>query len=302
MKGVYTALVTPFEENGKIDRGAFRALLQSQKSAQVSGVVICGTTGESPTLSLEEKKTLIQLALEEFSGSRCAVIAGTGSNDTEETVEFSRWASQQGVAGVLVVTPYYNKPTPGGMLAHFRAVADAVSCEVILYNVPGRTGSSLSPAIIVDLARHPRIRTIKEATGNVELTSQILDAVQKAGQQIDILSGDDCTFWPLLAVGAVGVISVASHILPRTFMEMWNLSQSDQWQRGRELHKRFYPVFRDLFIESNPGPIKAALEHLGVCSARMRAPLVAMESGNLKTLHLTLERCGVTSTGIKDTL
>lgn len=302
MKGVYTALVTPFEENGKIDRVAFRALLAHQKAAQVSGVVICGTTGESPTLSIEEKKTLIQLAREELSGSRCAVIAGTGSNDTDETVEFSRWASQQGVDGVLVVTPYYNKPTPAGMLAHFRAVADAVSCEVILYNVPGRTGSTLTPGLVAEAARHPRIRTIKEATGNVELTSQILDQTQNSGVQIDVLSGDDATYWPLLSVGAVGVISVVSHLVPRTLMEMWKLSMSDQWQRGRELHKRFYPLFRDLFIESNPGPVKAALESLGICSGRMRAPLAPMDSAHLQTLLNTLTRCGVTRDAVRETL
>ncbi len=251
MKGIYTAIVTPFESSGKIDREAFRKLLRAQRDAGIHGVIPCGTTGESPTLSIEEKKTLVQVAIEELKGSETAVIAGTGGNDTQETVEFSAWASQQGVSGVLVVTPYYNKPPQEGLLTHYRAVAEAVSCEVILYNVPGRTGVSLTAETIAELARHPRIRTIKEATGNVAFASEILDLCRKKGVSIDVLSGDDPTFLPLLSVGAVGIISVASNVVPAAMVALWQSFLSGSLPEATAQHRKLYPLFRDLFLEAN---------------------------------------------------
>lgn len=210
MRGVYTALITPFDSRGGLDLAAFRKVLQDQKDAGISGVIPCGTTGETPTLTIDEKKKLITTAIETLKGSGVKVIAGTGGNNTAETVELSRWASDQGVDGLLVVTPYYNKPSQAGMEAHFKAVADSVRCEVMLYNVPGRTGVSLTAATVAKLAAHPRIRSLKEATGNVVFTSEIIDTLKASGVSMDILSGDDATYLPLLSVGAAGVVSVAS--------------------------------------------------------------------------------------------
>jgi 4-hydroxy-tetrahydrodipicolinate synthase len=179
MKGVYTALVTPFDSHGALDLKAFRKILDDQIDAKVAGVIPCGTTGETPTLSVEEKQKLIHLSVEACRGTGVKVLAGTGTNNTEETVSFSKWASDQGVDGILVVTPYYNKPSQAGLVDHFLAVAREVSCEIMLYNVPGRTGVSLSTQSICDLAEHPRITSLKEASGSVPFTSEILDCIRK---------------------------------------------------------------------------------------------------------------------------
>ncbi len=297
MRGVWTALVTPFvsqgPEKGQIDWPAFERIVEGQKAAGIHGIIPCGTTGESPTLSQEEKKALIRKSIELCRGSSTLVVAGTGSNQTEDTVNFSRWASEQGVSGVLVVTPYYNKPSAAGLLAHFTAVAEAVSCPVVLYNVPGRTGTSLSIETIVKLMEHPRIPFLKEATGNVELTSQILDAVEGAGKKIGILSGDDATYLPLLSVGAVGVISVASNLFPAEMVELQKKWDSGDAKGALAIHRRFYPLFRDLFVESNPGPIKAAMAWIGACEETLRPPLVGLTAESRKKLERSLEACGI---------
>ena len=174
-RGVFTALVTPFHADGSLDRDSFLKILRDQKEGGVHGVIPCGTTGESPTLSIEEKKQLMTWTLQEMKGSGIRVFAGTGSNSTEDSIALSKWASEQGVDGVLIVAPYYNKPSQAGLIRHFRAVADAVACEVMLYNVPGRTGVGMTAETIVELAAHPRIRSLKEATGNVAFASEISD-------------------------------------------------------------------------------------------------------------------------------
>ena len=222
MKGVFTALISPFLSDGSLDLPSYRKILEDQAAAKVTGVVPCGTTGESPTLSSSEKQTLIKTALEVLKGTGIKVLAGTGANNTAETIQLSKWASDQGVDGLLVVTPYYNKPSQAGMIEHFHAVANAVNCELMLYNVPGRTGVSLSPETISKLAEHPRIRSLKEATGDVALTCEILDVLGKKKQKLDILSGDDATYLPLLSIGAVGVVSVASNLFPREMVALQN--------------------------------------------------------------------------------
>ena len=293
MRGVYTALITPFLPDGSIDFAAFERVLEDQRAAGVSGVIPCGTTGETPTLSKNEKKALIQACLKKFKGTAVKVVAGTGSYDTVETVEFSRWASEQGVDGVLVVTPYYNKPSQTGLEAHFRSVADAVKCEVILYNVPGRTGVSLAAATVAALAGHPRIRTIKEATGNVAFTSEIIDALGQKGRSMDILSGDDATFLPLLSVGAAGVISVASNLFPRAMVAIQNAFEQGEVARARDIHNKYYPLFRDLFIESNPVPVKHAMSVAGFCGEGVRAPLAPLSPSSRATLEQALARCEI---------
>lgn len=293
MQGVFTALVTPWNKQNQIDLNAFRNILQDQVAAGISGVVLCGTTGESPTLTLAERKTLITIALEELKNSKTSVIAGTGTNNTEESVELSIWANQQGVDAIMLVTPYYNKPTQSGLAAHFQKIADAVSCEVILYNVPGRTGVSLTPETIAQLAEHPRINTLKEATGNVAFTSEIFDALSLRNQKLDILSGDDATFLPLLSVGATGVISVASNLFPRGMVALYESAKKGKNEEALRLQKHFYPLFRDLFIEANPIPIKHAMAEAGWCQPNVRLPLMQISASNAAKLQLSLTKCGI---------
>ncbi len=256
-------------------------------------MIPCGTTGESPTLSLSEKKTLITTAVQELKGSGVKVLAGTGSNNTAETVEMSRWASDQGVDGVLVVTPYYNKPSQKGLEAHFRAVADAVKCEVMLYNVPGRTGVSLAASTVSALATHPRITTLKEATGNVAFASEILDTLAVDGRKMDILSGDDATFLPLLSIGAVGCVSVASNLFPRAMVAIQKAMDQGNLEEARKIHLKFYPLFRDLFLDSNPVPISYAMAQAGWGEPHVRPPLAPLAPDLARKLDASLVRCGV---------
>lgn len=293
MRGVYTALVTPFNSRNELDLEAFKRILQDQRDAGVAGVIPCGTTGESPTLSKDEKKKLILTALDTLKSSGVKVIAGTGSNDTAETVELSRWASDQGVDGLLIVTPYYNKPSQAGLEAHFRAVAEAVRCEVMLYNVPGRTGVSLTAETVAKLAQHPRITSIKEATANVAFASEILDHLRLAGSKMTVLSGDDAAFLPLLSLGAHGVVSVSSNLFPRAMVAIQKNYEAGKIAEAAKLHQRFYPLFRDLFIDSNPVPIKHAMQFAGWCDARVRAPLAALSDAHTEKLEASLHRCEV---------
>ncbi len=294
MRGVFTALVTPFDSKNQIDLEAYKKLLRDQKEAGVAGVVPCGTTGESPTLSLDEKKLLIQTALGEMKGSKTLVFAGTGSNDTAKTVEFSKWASAAGVQGILVVTPYYNKPTQAGILAHFTAVADAIQCDLMIYNIPGRTGVAITPETIARLSKHPRIRYLKESSGSLSVLSEIQEAVRLGKGDLTIFCGDDGLFLPMLAVGASGVVSVASNVMPRTLIQLQKLHESGKVEQAAQLHQRLYPVFRDLFIESNPAPVKQALEWMGKMQIHVRLPLVSMSSENRNKLRETLDQAGVT--------
>jgi 4-hydroxy-tetrahydrodipicolinate synthase len=291
MRGVWTALVTPFNSSGELDLAAFRKILIDQKEAKVAGVIPCGTTGESPTLTVDEKKTLIRTALDTLKGSGVKVIAGTGSNNTSDTVELSRWASDQGVDGLLVVMPYYNKPTAAGQIAHFTSVADAVRCPIMLYNVPGRTGLGMTAETIAQLAAHPRIRMLKEATANVAFTSEILDALATSGRELMIFSGDDACFLPLLSVGAVGVVSVASNLFPRGMVAIQRAYESGDVREAARLQSLYYPLFRDLFVESNPGPIKAAMAWMGFGDERMRLPMAAMLPAGRRKLEESLLRC-----------
>ncbi len=290
MQGIWTALITPFTESNEIDLVSFKKILRDQADAGVAGVIPCGTTGESPTLTHSEKKVLIQTAVEELKGSGVRVVAGTGSNNTAETVEFSQWAEKQRVDGLLIVTPYYNKPSQSGLESHYLAVANSVSCEVIPYNVPGRTGVSLTAETMIRLAQHPRIRTVKEATGNVSFASEILDHAAMTQTSIDVLSGDDATYLALLSIGAVGAISVASNLIPRAMVAIQKAGPSP---KALEIHKNYYPLFRDLFLEANPIGIKQAMADMGWCNANLRLPLTPLSPSNKEKLRATLSRCGI---------
>lgn len=294
MRGVYTALITPLDRNDKLDLEAYRRILADQMDAGVNGVIPCGTTGESPTLSLLEKKILIQTAVEFFKGSGVKVLAGTGSNNTAESVELSAWASEQGVDGVLVVAPYYNKPSQEGMEAHFSRIADAVRCEVMLYSVPGRTCSRIAPFTVARLAAHPRIRSLKEASADLALLSEIFDQLSISDRPLDVLSGDDITHLASLSVGAVGVVSVASNLIPRTVISIQRQMDQGNLREARALHRKAFPLFRDLFVEANPVPIKQAMEWAGFCQSRVRLPLVPLSAANLQTLRAAFDGFGLT--------
>jgi 4-hydroxy-tetrahydrodipicolinate synthase len=284
-KGVFTALVTPFSDDGSVDWKSYEQLLERQLAGGVDGVVPCGTTGESPTLTSADKKQLVERAVKRCKG-HALVIAGTGSNDTAKTLLDSKVASEAGADALLVVTPYYNKPSQSGLEAHFRAVADSSNAPIILYNVPGRTNVSLAPATVGKLAHHPNIIGIKEASGNLSLLVEMRMAVAKAtSKPFYFLSGDDPTFWPFLACGGHGVISVASNVLPRCMRMLF-----EDWNEGRigsglALHERLVEFFNALFIESNPVPVKTLLSWQKHMTDTVRLPLAAMQPENISKLR-----------------
>jgi 4-hydroxy-tetrahydrodipicolinate synthase len=283
--GIFTALVTPFHPDGTVDRMSYEALIDSQLAAGVRGVVPCGTTGEAPTLVEEEKVLLVEIAARKCKG-RALVVAGTGSNDTKKTIRASLEACKAGADALLIVTPYYNKPSQLGMEAHFRAIADTVSVPIILYNVPGRTGVSLTSTTVAKLAQHPRIIGIKEATGNLSLFTEMRTAVAERApdKAFYFLSGDDPTFWPFLACGGDGVISVASNVVPNCLRVM-----HEDWNEGRvgtglALHDKLSAFFNLLFVEANPVPVKALLHRLGKMNSIVRPPLAEVLPENAAKL------------------
>jgi 4-hydroxy-tetrahydrodipicolinate synthase len=271
-EGAFTALATPFTAKGEIDWAAYDRLLERQLRGGVSGVVPCGTTGESPTLTKDEKLKLIEAAVKACKG-KALVLAGTGSNNTAQSIEFSKAAADRGVDGLLVVVPYYNKPSQAGLEAHFTAIADSTDKPLILYNVPGRTITSLSAATVGKLAAHPRINGIKEATGNLAVLTEMREQVAKhaPGRAFAWLSGDDPTLLPFMAAGGNGVISVASNILPAAMARLC--------KGGPGALKEFetlFSFFNALFVEANPVPCKVVLQWLGLCESTVRLPLVGL--------------------------
>lgn len=271
-EGAFTALATPFTVKGDVDWAAYERLLERQLRGGISGVIPCGTTGESPTLTKEEKLKLIELAAKACKG-KALVLAGTGSNNTMASVELSKAACDHGADGLLIVVPYYNKPSQAGLEAHFTAIADAVEKPVILYNVPGRTITSLTATTVGHLARHPRIIGIKEATGNMAVLTEMREQVARLApsRAFTWLSGDDPTLLPFLAVGGQGVISVASNILPGAMVRLC--------KGGPTAFKEFetlFAFFNALFVEANPVPCKTVLQWLGLCESAVRLPLVGL--------------------------
>ena len=283
-RGTYTALVTPFR-NGALDEAALEALIEWQIESGITGIVPVGTTGESPTLDQAEHTRVIELAVRAARG-RCKVIGGTGSNSTNEAIALTEEAEQVGADAVLMVTPYYNKPTQEGLFRHYKAIAARTKLPVILYSIPGRCGIEIAVDTAVRLAREcANIVAIKEAGGSVERVSQLRAALPA---EFTILSGDDGLTLPFLSVGADGVISVASNIIPREMVRMVQAFGEGRAAEAREVHTRFYPLFRDLFIETNPIPIKTALGMAGRISGEFRLPLCEMAPANAAKLLATL--------------
>jgi len=287
--GTNTALVTPFR-SGKLDEPAFRRLINTQIRAGVDGIVPVGTTGESPTLDYEEHVQVIELAVE-FAAGKIKVLAGSGANSTSEAIYLTRAAEEAGADGSLQVAPYYNRPTQEGLFQHFRAVAKATRLPIVLYSIPSRCGVEIAVDTVKRLAQQcPNVIGIKEAGGNADRVSQLRAAL---GPSFEILSGDDALTLPFMAVGAQGVISVASNVIPRQVSRMVRAFSRGQLKVAQQLHARYYPLFKDLFLETNPAPIKAALAMLGLIEEELRLPLVRLSARNRQILRGTLAACGV---------
>lgn len=280
--GIWTAIATPFEDSGAIDWAAFERLMQLQIDAKVRGVVISGTTGETPTLAVQEKLALIRKA-NALSQGRIRIMAGSGGNNTEQSVELSRLAQEAGADSLLVVTPPYNKPSQRGLCLHFEAIANAVSIPLCLYHVPGRTNQKLSAAQLCEIAQLPRVHAIKEASGDLNLFSDT-----RAKTSAAMLSGDDITFLPALAIGCDGVISVLTNLYPVEFGAMQTAYNSGDVVKARALHFALAPTINALFCESNPGPVKAALSIKGLARNIVRLPLAPVTSTNFELISQAL--------------
>lgn len=287
--GTYTAMVTPFR-NGQLDEPALEGLIKLQIKGGVDGIVPVGTTGESPTVDCAEHIRIIELAVK-FAGKKIKVLAGTGANATSEAIALTQAAEKVGADGSLQVAPYYNKPTQEGLHQHFRAIAHATKLPLVLYNIPGRCGVEIGIETVKRLARENKnIVGIKEAGGSCDRVSQLRAALDP---KFTILSGDDSLTLPFMSVGAQGVISVASNVIPREVSQMVKLFATGKSAAALRLHEKFYPLFKDLFIETNPTPVKAALAMMKLIEEEYRLPLVQMNPKNWEVLRTTLKRCGV---------
>jgi len=287
-QGVATALVTPLNEQG-VDYPALKKLIDWQIDEGINALVICGTTGEGSTLTDEEHREVLRYSVEVTAG-RVPVIAGTGSNDTAYAIDLTKFACEVGCDAMLVVTPYYNKATQKGLVAMFKAIADASTKPVILYNVPSRTGVSIEPATYVALADHPMIAAIKEANGNI---SKIVETAMLVGDKLDIYSGNDDQIVPIMACGGKGVISVLSNVLPRETVQLCERYFAGDVAGAMELQKKYLPLTNALFSEVNPIPVKAAMAAMGFCEDYLRLPLTPMEDAHRAVLLQEMRKLGL---------
>ncbi len=284
-KGAFTALVTPFK-NGEVDEEKYREHIEWQIEKGIHGVVPCGTTGESATLSHEEHKKVIKICIEQVKG-RVPVLAGAGSNNTREAIELTKFAKEAGADGALLITPYYNKPTPAGLLAHYKEIAKAAPLPFIVYNVPSRTGTNLMPSTLYEIKKAvPEVIGVKEASGNIRQASDILEM---CGNDFIVLSGDDFITYPMLCIGGKGVISVVSNIVPDKMSGLCNAFFEGDLGRACSLHYELAPLCRAMFFETNPIPVKTALSLMGRMEPELRLPLVEMAPENKERLKKTLE-------------
>ena len=284
LQGCGTALVTPFQADGSLDEAALRRLVRSQIAAKIDFLVPCGTTGESPVLTPEEHLRVVEIAVEEAQG-RVPVVAGAGGNNTKHVSELIHSLERLGVDAILSVSPYYNKPTQEGLYQHYRTLAESTPLPILVYNVPGRTGSNVEPKTLLRLSPLPNILGVKEASGNVGQAGEILGLVPES---FKVLSGDDALTLPLLALGACGVISVTSNVVPAEMAEMVHLCLQGDFVTARRLQRRLLPLMQALFVESNPIPVKAALAAMEQIQPVYRLPLVPMQADNRARLEKVL--------------
>ncbi len=288
-QGSFVAIVTPFKDDGSLDKQKYQELIEFQIKGGTNGLVPCGCTGEAATLTHEEQKQIIKIAVETVNG-RIPVIAGTGSNSTQEALELTRHAKEVGASGALIITPYYNKPTPEGQFLHYKKIAQEVDIPIMLYNVPSRTGISMLPETIARLSKIDNIVAIKEASGSVDQVSKILSLCD-----ICVLSGDDSMTLALMAVGARGVVSVANNIIPRQVAETVSAYLNNDLERAREIYYELFPLFKAMFIETNPIPVKTAMKIIGRLNGKLRLPLCPMQPENEKKLKSVLEKYKLSS-------
>jgi len=288
-RGLMTALVTPFDDDQSIDKKAWEKHLDYQLEGGVDGLVVCGTTGESPTFSDEEFEYLVKSAVKK-AGGKCPVIAGSGTNATNKSIHRSKIARDAGADGLLIVAPYYNKPTQRGLVKHYTTIADAVDIPLIVYNVPGRTSVNILPHTVAELARHPNTVAVKEASGNI---SQVMDVIDAVPHDFTVLSGDDAMTQPLIPTGGHGVISVASNALPAPMRAWLDSLRAGDFPAAREQLRPLLPVFEATFAEPNPIPVKAACALMGLMELHYRLPLVPPTERTLNQLRQVLQPFGV---------
>lgn len=286
--GSMVALVTPFK-NGQVDWPALEGLVGFHLKSGTDGIVPCGTTGESATLSHQEHDDVIKAVIRAVN-TRVPVIAGTGSNSTDEAVRLTREAEKSGADGALMISPYYNRPTQEGIYQHYKKVASEVGIPIIVYNIPGRTGSKIEPETLARLAEIDNIAGVKEATGSVD---QAIDVIRLCGDRLAVFSGEDSLIFSLMALGGKGVISTVANVAPKQTAELTTACLLGNWEKGRELQLALIPLIRSLFIETNPIPVKTALSLMGRCGGELRLPLTPMAEGNLGKLKQALRDFGL---------
>jgi 4-hydroxy-tetrahydrodipicolinate synthase len=289
-QGTFTALVTPFDEHGRFDAPAMESLVHWQIEQGINGLVVCGSTGEAATLDDEEYSEVVACVVRAAAG-RVPVVAGAGSNNTARAIELSRRAKEAGAGGLLHVTPFYNKPTKAGLIAHFRAIAEAVDLPIIAYNVPGRTGLNMTAEVTLALSEEvPQVIAVKEASGNIE---QVMAIVANRREGFLVLSGDDALTLPMVAAGADGLISVASNQIPHELTSMVQAARDGDFETARRIHYEWLDLMNINFIETNPIPVKTALARMGHIQEQFRLPLVPMEENTKKQLYGVMERHGL---------
>jgi 4-hydroxy-tetrahydrodipicolinate synthase len=289
LQGCYVAIVTPFTDDGLIDETGLRSNIEFLVANGVAGIVPCGTTGESATLSWDEHNNVVDIALDQAKG-RVQVIAGAGSNSTSESIKAAVHAKEKGAQAILCITPYYNKPTQEGLYQHYKMLATTVDIPVVLYNVPGRTGVNMLPKTVERLCEFKSIIAIKEASGNLQ---QISEIHRRCGDRLTVLSGDDALTLPILACGGKGVISVVANIWPHKMVEMLSVFAKGDMATALTLHEEMLPVSNAMFFETSPGPVKTAMNYLGLAAGPLRLPLVDMESETREKLISVLKQSGI---------
>jgi 4-hydroxy-tetrahydrodipicolinate synthase len=289
LQGCFVAIVTPFGDDGLVDEAGLRSNIEFLIEHGVSGIVPCGTTGESATLSWDEHNSVVDIALDQVKG-RVQVIAGAGSNNTHESIEAAVHAKEKGAQAILCITPYYNKPTQEGLYQHYKMIATTVDIPIVLYNVPGRTSINMQPKTVERLCEFKGIVAIKEASGNLQ---QISEIHRRCGERLTVLSGDDALTLPILACGGKGVISVVANIWPKKMVEMLSAFAKGDMASALTLHEELLPVSNAMFFETSPGPVKTAMNYLGLAAGPLRLPLVAMESDTREKLISVLKQSGI---------
>ncbi len=284
IEGVLPALITPFTKDNRVDKDGIRQNIEFLIDGGVSGVVPCGTTGEAATLSIQEHEKVIEYIVEYSS---VPVVAGTGSNNTAEALELTKFAQDAGADAALLITPYYNKPNDSGMLKHFMTIAEAVDIPIIIYNVPSRTGINLKPELTAELAKVSNIVGIKEASGSLDQITRIIELTK--GEDFAVLSGDDGLTLPILSIGGTGVISVVANVAPKLVVSMVEAFRNGDSERARELHMTLAPLTRAMFLETNPVPVKKAVELIGLPAGDLRLPLAYISPDNEKKLKIALK-------------